>query len=99
MAADGTLKITDFGLARRLDMVSTETAGKFLGTPSYAAPEQAGASRGVVGPATDIYGTGRNPVRDADGAAAVSCRYQLANPPTGGIERSGLTSKPGRGAA
>ncbi len=74
LAADGTLKITDFGLARRLDVESTQTMGKFLGTASYAAPEQAGAQRGVVGPATDIYGlgavlyemlTGRPPFRAA----------------------------------
>ncbi|HEY7328269.1 MAG TPA: protein kinase [Gemmataceae bacterium] len=74
LATDGTLKITDFGLARRLDVESTQTTGKFLGTASYAAPEQAGAQCGVVGPATDIYGlgavlyemlTGRPPFRAA----------------------------------
>jgi serine/threonine-protein kinase len=42
LTADGTPKITDFGLARQLDADSAETqAGTVLGTPSYMAPEQA----------------------------------------------------------
>ncbi len=42
LTADGTPKITDFGLARQLDSDSGETqAGAVMGTPSYMAPEQA----------------------------------------------------------
>jgi serine/threonine-protein kinase len=52
-------KITDFGLAKRLEEDSSQTrSGTILGTPSYMAPEQAsGLSKGV-GPAADIYSLG-----------------------------------------
>jgi tetratricopeptide (TPR) repeat protein len=54
-----TPKITDFGLAKMLadDQGQTET-GAFLGSPSYAAPEQAGAHKNAIGPHTDIYSLG-----------------------------------------
>ena len=58
VAADGTLKITDFGLAKRLDVQSNESVGKFLGTANYASPEQAKGRLHEVGPATDVYGLG-----------------------------------------
>jgi len=55
-----TLKITDFGLAKRLDGESTAwtQAGAVLGTASYMAPEQAEGRVGAIGPATDIYSLG-----------------------------------------
>src|SRR5205823_3228837 len=40
LAADGTPKVTDFGLARRLDATDGPTfTGVVLGTPGYMAPE------------------------------------------------------------
>lgn len=52
-------KITDFGLAKRLDEDSGQTkSGTIVGTPSYMAPEQAAGQKHRVGPATDIYGLG-----------------------------------------
>ena len=55
---DGSPKIADFGLAKRLDEVSPYgSQDDFLGTPSYMAPEQT-MSGGNVGPATDVYGLG-----------------------------------------
>jgi len=51
-------KITDFGLAKRLDDEARKTqSGAILGTPEYMSPEQA-AARKEVGPATDVYALG-----------------------------------------
>lgn len=58
LAADGTPKITDFGLAKRLDNQSHTVTGSVLGTPSYMAPEQASGDTRRIGAAADVYGLG-----------------------------------------
>jgi predicted Ser/Thr protein kinase len=53
---DGQAKVTDFGIARSLEVQGVTRSGTVLGTSSYIAPEQ--ASGGSVEPATDVYSLG-----------------------------------------
>jgi hypothetical protein len=58
-AKDGTLKLTDFGLAKQFEVSSGMTpSGAVMGTPSYMAPEQAEGKVKELGPPTDVYGLG-----------------------------------------
>jgi hypothetical protein len=50
-------KITDFGLAKKLDEVGQTQTGAIMGTPSYMAPEQA-TGRSDVGPLADVWALG-----------------------------------------
>jgi tetratricopeptide (TPR) repeat protein len=58
--ADGVPKITDFGLAKKLeDGASSQTqSGTIMGSPSYMAPEQARGDVHEVGPGADVYSLG-----------------------------------------
>ena len=59
LCADGTPKISDFGLAKSLEDDTCQTrTGTIVGTPNYMAPEQANGSPSDVGPAADIYALG-----------------------------------------
>jgi serine/threonine-protein kinase len=68
LTADGTPKITDFGLAKAVECEASGTgpsalraltqSGMILGTPSYMAPEQAEGKGRAIGPATDVYALG-----------------------------------------
>jgi WD40 repeat protein len=65
LTTDGTPKISDFGLAKRLPGEAGGSAppgqtqsGAIVGTPSYMAPEQAGGKSKAVGPAADVYALG-----------------------------------------
>jgi WD40 repeat protein len=56
---NGNPRVTDFGLAKKLETDSGLTgSGQIMGTPSYMPPEQAGGKRGDVGPASDVYALG-----------------------------------------
>ena len=58
-SADGIPKITDFGLAKRLEADEGQThTGQMMGTPSYMAPEQARGDTKLAGPPADIYALG-----------------------------------------
>jgi serine/threonine-protein kinase len=59
LTANGIPKITDFGLAKRLEDDSGQTqSGMLLGTPSYMSPEQARGDVREVGKAADIHALG-----------------------------------------
>ncbi len=76
IAADGTPKVSDFGLAKQLDSAAIEDGnmtrtGAILGTPHYMAPEQVQGAK-HVGPPADVFSlgamlyellTGRTPFR------------------------------------
>ena len=56
-SSEGTPKITDFGLAKRLDEDGHTESGQVMGSPSYIPPEQADGRAKEVGPAADVYGS------------------------------------------
>jgi serine/threonine protein kinase/Tfp pilus assembly protein PilF len=57
--SDATPKVTDFGLAKRLESTDHHTeTGQVMGSPSYMAPEQARGNVRDIGPATDVYALG-----------------------------------------
>jgi tetratricopeptide (TPR) repeat protein len=59
VSAEGTPKITDFGLVRFVDGAARLTQTRdFLGTPHYTPPEQACGQAHAAGPAADVYGLG-----------------------------------------
>ena len=90
--ADGTPKVTDFGLARRLEGDGGLTlSGAPLGTPSYMAPEQVRGKK-----AGDRAGHGRvrpggDPVRAAHGPAAVPRRDRDGDAPAGADRRASVS--------
>lgn len=59
LTEDGVPKISDFGLAKLLDLDGEHTRSEhILGTPSYMAPEQAKGGPDSIGPPVDIYALG-----------------------------------------
>jgi eukaryotic-like serine/threonine-protein kinase len=86
---EGEVKVTDFGIARSLDVDRGLTqAGTVLGTSEYISPEQAGGR--VVTPATDVYSlgvvlwellTGAVPF-SGDNFVAVALRHINEQPPS-----------------
>ncbi len=66
LAADGTPKVTDFGLAKELATADTPKevgsgltrTGEIVGTPGYMPPEQASGVVSGLGPTADVYALG-----------------------------------------
>ena len=92
LTASGTLKITDFGLARQLkDSRRLTRIGDILGTPSYMAPEQANGDPEAL-PTADIYSlgvilyellTGKPPFTgESAWATLLMVGYSVAEPPS-----------------
>lgn len=95
---DGTVKVTDFGIARAFDETSELTVGgTFLGTFGYASPEQLGS--GPVGAPSDLYSlgcvlfqclTGHLPY-ESDDPQRVAAQHQFAEPPSVTALRPGVS--------
>jgi eukaryotic-like serine/threonine-protein kinase len=89
ISSDGKIKVTDFGIARSLEVEHGVTqTGTVVGTGEYLAPEQ--ASGGPVSPATDVYSlgvvvwellTGDVPF-DGENFVAVALRHVNEPPPS-----------------
>ena len=55
----GTPRVADFGLAKRIETDASLTAtGQVMGTPHFMAPEQAAAKHAQIGPLSDVYSLG-----------------------------------------
>jgi serine/threonine-protein kinase len=85
--ANGTVKVTDFGLARVDDDVRRTARGDVLGSPAYMAPEQ--VAGGEVGRTADVYAlavslyyllSGQFP-HDVEGGSLAVMRRRLAEAP------------------
>jgi serine/threonine-protein kinase len=88
-AGNGTVKLTDFGIAKILrgdDVLMTKT-GQVVGTPAYIAPEQARGQE--LSPATDIYAlatmvyqllSGRLPFPTTDDSMALLFMHAFEKP-------------------
>jgi serine/threonine-protein kinase len=99
LAADGTVKLSDFGLAKWLSGDDALTQSHtILGTAKYMAPEQARGDTEQIGVRTDVYGlgtilyeclTGRAPFQ-ASTETAILLRVQSTPPIAPSQLRPGL---------
>lgn len=67
VAADGRVKLTDFGIARNVSERTMTRTGIMLGSPAYIAPEV--ASGREVTPAADLWGLGATLFAAVEGRA------------------------------
>ncbi|SEG77387.1 serine/threonine protein kinase [Nonomuraea solani] len=89
---EGTIKVTDFGIARALEAAPVTQTGTVLGTAQYVSPEQAQGF--PLTPSTDLYSlgvvayeclAGRTPFR-ADSQVAIALLHLNEQPPPLGVD-------------
>ncbi|MBB6556788.1 serine/threonine-protein kinase [Nonomuraea rubra] len=89
---EGTIKVTDFGIARALEAAPVTQTGTVLGTAQYVSPEQAQGF--PLTPATDLYSlgvvayeclSGRTPFR-GDSQVAIALQHLNEQPPPLGVD-------------
>ncbi|WP_229661873.1 serine/threonine-protein kinase [Phycicoccus endophyticus] len=97
IASDGTVKLTDFGIARALDGAGHTQTGEVVGTPHYLSPEQALGE--VATGASDLYAlgivahemlTGRRPFEKNTPVATALAQVNDPPPPLPGHVPPGL---------
>lgn len=85
---DGSVKVTDFGIARAIDAAPLTMSGQVVGTPQYMSPEQ--ASGQPITPSTDLYSlgvigyemlSGRRPFTGDSAIAVAMAQVNDAPPP------------------
>jgi serine/threonine-protein kinase len=84
--ADGSVKITDFGIAWSARSVALTRTGQVIGTPQYLSPEQAVGRQ--AGPASDVYALGLigyeclvgHPAFDGDNAVTIALKQVQEQP-------------------
>ncbi|MCC7398929.1 MAG: SUMF1/EgtB/PvdO family nonheme iron enzyme [Planctomycetes bacterium] len=87
--ADGTAKLSDFGIARGDDAVTVTRTGDFAGTPSYCSPEQLRGRPDAIDHRTDLFSLGATLYEtltlarpfDADTVSEVRERIERHDPP------------------
>jgi serine/threonine-protein kinase len=87
VTGDGTVKITDFGIARNGQVSELTQVGMVMGTAHYVSPEQ--ASGKDITPATDLYSLGvvayeclaGRPPFDAESTVAIALKHVREPPP------------------
>jgi hypothetical protein len=84
--ADGSVKITDFGIAWSARSVALTRTGQVIGTPQYLSPEQAEGR--LASPASDVYALGLigyecltgHPAFDGDNAVTIALKQVQQEP-------------------
>jgi serine/threonine protein kinase len=87
VTGDGTIKVTDFGIARAAAVSTLTQTGMVMGTAHYVSPEQ--ASGQSITPATDLYSLGvvafecltGEPPFDADTPVGIALQHVRELPP------------------
>ncbi|MBM7806656.1 serine/threonine-protein kinase [Geodermatophilus bullaregiensis] len=83
---DGSVKITDFGIAWSAGSVPLTRTGQVIGTPQYISPEQAEGH--LATPASDVYALGLvgyeclsgHPAFDGDNAVTIALKQLRSDP-------------------